>query len=85
MNVHLGNRCICSLGFQGVLNEVLTCPSVVLHVCLYCNWILAHFYVFLYQLKAASMVNPKEIPPEGILLAVYLELQNGKIPFDNGD
>lgn len=31
------------------------------------------------------MVNPKEIPPEGILLAVYLELQNGKIPFDNGD
>lgn len=40
---------------------------------------------FFYQLKAASMVNPKEIPPEGILLAVYLELQNGKIPFDNGD
>ncbi|XP_078253755.1 CCR4-NOT transcription complex subunit 10 [Rhinoraja longicauda] len=27
--------------------------------------------------QAASMVNPKEIPPEGILLAVYLELQNG--------
>ncbi|XP_051878822.1 CCR4-NOT transcription complex subunit 10 isoform X2 [Pristis pectinata] len=27
--------------------------------------------------QAASMVSPKEIPPEGILLAVYLELQNG--------
>uniref|UniRef100_A0A4W3J0N7 CCR4-NOT transcription complex subunit 10 n=1 Tax=Callorhinchus milii TaxID=7868 RepID=A0A4W3J0N7_CALMI len=27
--------------------------------------------------QAASMVNPKEIPPEAILLAVYLELQNG--------
>ncbi|XP_069777083.1 CCR4-NOT transcription complex subunit 10 isoform X2 [Narcine bancroftii] len=26
--------------------------------------------------QAASMVSPKEIPPEGILLAVYLELQN---------
>uniref|UniRef100_A0A8K9XN92 CCR4-NOT transcription complex subunit 10 n=1 Tax=Oncorhynchus mykiss TaxID=8022 RepID=A0A8K9XN92_ONCMY len=27
--------------------------------------------------QAASMVNTKEIPPEAILLAVYLELQNG--------
>ncbi|XP_023608712.1 CCR4-NOT transcription complex subunit 10 isoform X5 [Myotis lucifugus] len=27
--------------------------------------------------KAASMIHPKEIPPEAILLAVYLELQNG--------
>uniref|UniRef100_A0AAR2LT66 CCR4-NOT transcription complex subunit 10 n=1 Tax=Pygocentrus nattereri TaxID=42514 RepID=A0AAR2LT66_PYGNA len=27
--------------------------------------------------QAASMVNPKEIPPEAILLGVYLELQNG--------
>ncbi|XP_062912800.1 CCR4-NOT transcription complex subunit 10 isoform X4 [Mobula hypostoma] len=27
--------------------------------------------------QAASMISPKEIPPEGILLAVYLELQNG--------
>lgn len=24
------------------------------------------------------MIHPKEIPPEAILLAVYLELQNGK-------
>lgn len=28
--------------------------------------------------KAASLIHPKEIPPEAILLAVYLELQNGK-------
>ncbi|KAG8572877.1 hypothetical protein GDO81_012197 [Engystomops pustulosus] len=28
--------------------------------------------------QAASMIHPKEIPPEAILLAVYLELQNGK-------
>nr|XP_029503476.1 CCR4-NOT transcription complex subunit 10-like [Oncorhynchus nerka] len=28
--------------------------------------------------QAASMVNTKEIPPEAILLAVYLELQNGE-------
>ncbi len=28
--------------------------------------------------KAASMVNTKEIPPEAILLGVYLELQNGE-------
>ncbi|XP_078007348.1 CCR4-NOT transcription complex subunit 10 isoform X5 [Phascolarctos cinereus] len=27
--------------------------------------------------QAASMIHPKEIPPEAILLAVYLELQNG--------
>ncbi|XP_015996241.1 CCR4-NOT transcription complex subunit 10 isoform X2 [Rousettus aegyptiacus] len=27
--------------------------------------------------KAASMIHPKEVPPEAILLAVYLELQNG--------
>ncbi|XP_043922578.1 CCR4-NOT transcription complex subunit 10 [Protopterus annectens] len=27
--------------------------------------------------QAAAMVHPKEIPPEAILLAVYLELQNG--------
>ncbi|XP_064410973.1 CCR4-NOT transcription complex subunit 10 isoform X1 [Latimeria chalumnae] len=27
--------------------------------------------------QAASLVHPKEIPPEAILLAVYLELQNG--------
>ena len=27
--------------------------------------------------QAASMVNTKEIPPEAILLGVYLELQNG--------
>ncbi|XP_029445263.1 CCR4-NOT transcription complex subunit 10 isoform X2 [Rhinatrema bivittatum] len=27
--------------------------------------------------QAASMIYPKEIPPEAILLAVYLELQNG--------
>ncbi|KAM6452242.1 CCR4-NOT transcription complex subunit 10 isoform 1-T1 [Liasis olivaceus] len=27
--------------------------------------------------KAASLIHPKEIPPEAILLAVYLELQNG--------
>lgn len=24
------------------------------------------------------MIHPKEVPPEAILLAVYLELQNGK-------
>lgn len=29
--------------------------------------------------QAASMVNTKEIPPEAILLGVYLELQNGQI------
>ena len=29
--------------------------------------------------QAASMVNSKEIPPEAILLGVYLELQNGQI------
>lgn len=28
--------------------------------------------------KAASMTHPKEVPPEAILLAVYLELQNGE-------
>uniref|UniRef100_A0A4W4FP95 CCR4-NOT transcription complex subunit 10 n=1 Tax=Electrophorus electricus TaxID=8005 RepID=A0A4W4FP95_ELEEL len=28
--------------------------------------------------QAASMVNAKEIPPEAILLGVYLELQNGR-------
>ncbi|OXB70748.1 UNVERIFIED_CONTAM: hypothetical protein H355_014400 [Colinus virginianus] len=28
--------------------------------------------------QAASLIHPKEIPPEAILLAVYLELQNGK-------
>ncbi|XP_023588013.1 CCR4-NOT transcription complex subunit 10 isoform X2 [Trichechus manatus latirostris] len=27
--------------------------------------------------QAASMIHPKEVPPEAILLAVYLELQNG--------
>ncbi|KAM9387335.1 CCR4-NOT transcription complex subunit 10 isoform 3-T3 [Phaethornis superciliosus] len=27
--------------------------------------------------QAASLIHPKEIPPEAILLAVYLELQNG--------
>lgn len=27
--------------------------------------------------QAASMMNSKEIPPEAILLGVYLELQNG--------
>ncbi|KAM4706015.1 CCR4-NOT transcription complex subunit 10 isoform 2-T2 [Rhinophrynus dorsalis] len=27
--------------------------------------------------QAAAMIHPKEIPPEAILLAVYLELQNG--------
>ncbi|XP_050996583.1 CCR4-NOT transcription complex subunit 10 isoform X5 [Acomys russatus] len=27
--------------------------------------------------QAASMTHPKEVPPEAILLAVYLELQNG--------
>uniref|UniRef100_A0A673TF23 CCR4-NOT transcription complex subunit 10 n=1 Tax=Suricata suricatta TaxID=37032 RepID=A0A673TF23_SURSU len=27
--------------------------------------------------QAASMIPPKEVPPEAILLAVYLELQNG--------
>lgn len=27
--------------------------------------------------QASSMIHPKEIPPEAILLAVYLELQNG--------
>ncbi|KAB1264160.1 CCR4-NOT transcription complex subunit 10 [Camelus dromedarius] len=26
--------------------------------------------------QAASMIHPKEVPPEAILLAVYLELQN---------
>ena len=30
--------------------------------------------------KAALMVNTKEIPPEAILLGVYLELQNGERP-----
>ena len=29
-------------------------------------------------MKAASMIHPKEVPPEAILLAVYLELQNGE-------
>lgn len=28
--------------------------------------------------KAASMTHPKEVPPEAVLLAVYLELQNGE-------
>lgn len=26
------------------------------------------------------MIHPKEVPPEAILLAVYLELQNGEGP-----
>lgn len=40
---------------------------------------LKHFFSPLsFFNKAASLIHPKEIPPEAILLAVYLELQNGK-------
>lgn len=49
--------------------------SFVLDLC------LKHFFLFslLFFNKAASLIHPKEIPPEAILLAVYLELQNGKL------
>lgn len=44
------------------------------------NVSLKHFFLptlFFFN-KAASLIHPKEIPPEAILLAVYLELQNGR-------
>lgn len=45
-----------------------------------CLGLLVFKGVFLFGAKAASVIHPKEVPPEAILLAVYLELQNGECP-----